>query len=224
MAVVAYGKILPKEILEIPKYAPVNVLFSLLPLYRGAAPVNWAIYNGDEYTGVSTMKMGIGMDDGDILLTERTPIERKNALMIAEELSVTGADLLLKTFDSYDTLTPQVQEHDKATMAPMMSKQDGLIDWRKDAAHIERMIRAFMPWPGVYTHLDGKLLKVFAADVDENASETPGTVYSIGKDHFSVATSQGGLIIKELQLEGKRRMDAAGFLAGYKLQLGNKIG
>ncbi|MDR2869716.1 MAG: methionyl-tRNA formyltransferase [Deferribacteraceae bacterium] len=224
-AVVAYGKILPKEILDIPTFVPVNVHFSLLPLYRGAAPVNRAILNGDEYTGVDTMKMGVGMDDGDILLSERTPIANKDAAQLADELAITGAALLIKTLDNFTSITPQPQDHSLVSLAPMLSKAEGAIDWTRDAAYIERMTRAFVPWPSAYTQLDGKLLKIFAATVDTKYNDNQaGVVYSVGKDGFSIGTGSGGLIVKELQLEGKKRMAAAGFLAGYKLALGSKLG
>lgn len=223
-AVVAYGKILPEEILNIPKYAPVNLHFSLLPLYRGAAPVNRAVLNGDEYTGVDTMKMGIGMDDGDILLSARTSIGRKNAVELSEELSIMGAALLLKTLKEYETITPTEQDHSKATAAPVMNKAEGEIDWAKDAAHIERMTRALVPWPAAYTYIEGKLVKIFDAEVDSDADEAAGMIYSVAKDSFSIGTGKGGLIVKELQMEGKKRMKVRDFLAGFSLKIGMSIG
>ncbi len=224
-AVVAYGKILPKEILEIPALAPVNVHFSLLPLYRGAAPVNWAIMSGDGVTGVSTMKMDVGMDTGDILLTEETLVARKNAEELAEELSHSGAELLVKTLREYGRITPQKQDDGRATVAPMMKKEDGLIDWNWPAVRIERMVRAFTPWPAAYTYLEGKLLKISAADIDLNYTKTtPGVVYHVDKKGFRVGTGAGGLAVNELQPEGRRKMAAAEFLAGYKLKDGTLLG
>ncbi|MDR2884571.1 MAG: methionyl-tRNA formyltransferase [Deferribacteraceae bacterium] len=222
-AVVAYGKILPKEILEVPHFAPINVHFSLLPLYRGAAPVNWAIMNGDERTGVSTMKMDIGMDTGDIMLTEETPIDRKTDAELAAELAVTGAKLLIKTINEYDSITPTPQDHDSATVAPMMRKEDGEIDWNSSAISIERLIRAFSVWPTAHTYLDGKLFKIYSADIDPKGAAA-GVVYNVTKSSFSVGTGSGGLIIKEIQPEGKRRMAVADFLAGYKLNGGERFG
>jgi methionyl-tRNA formyltransferase len=224
-AVVAYGKILPQEILNIPRFAPINVHFSLLPLYRGAAPVNWAIKNGDEKSGVSTMKMDIGMDTGDILLTKETPILQKNAIELADELSVTGAELLIETLESYGSLIPLPQDHTKATLAPLMTKEDGLIHWESETAiEIERKIRAFALWPTGYTTLHGKGLKLFLADVDISEKVVAGEIYNVTKSSFSIGTMCGGLTIRELQLEGKRKMTVADFLSGYKLSNGERVG
>ena len=223
-AVAAYGKILPEEILALPKFAPVNVHFSLLPKYRGAAPVNWAIINGDKVTGVSTMFMDKGMDTGDILLMAETEINNKNAETLSNELSKLGADLLIETLNNFSNITPKKQDNNNATIAPMMKKDDGLIDWNKEAVLIEREIRGFYPWPAVYTHIDGKLIKFFDADVDNNdISSEIGSIYNIDKSSFSVATSKGGLIVKEVQLEGKKRMDAKSFMAGFSLSVGKKF-
>lgn len=225
LAVVAYGKILPKEILDVPRLAPVNAHFSLLPAYRGAAPVNWAIFNGDEKTGVTTMKMDIGMDTGDILLTLETPVLHKDAVELSAELSLSGANLLVKTFQEYESITPRPQPEEGWTVAPMLAKELGSIDWTEPAAFLERKMRALVPWPTAYSTLGGKMIKFFAADVELNVNSSPGTVYSVGKSSFSVGTGDGGgLIIKELQTEGKRRMSAAEFLAGNKIQNGDSFG
>ena len=223
-AVAAYGRILPQEILDVPKFAPVNVHFSLLPKYRGAAPVNWAIVNGDETTGVSTMLMDAGMDTGDILLRKETPVERKNAAELAQELSVSGAELLIKTLENFDIITPLKQNEQESTLAPIMKKDDGVIDWSKSADEIERAIRGFYPWPAVYSYLDGRSVKFFAAEVDDSAPElSVGTVYAVGKDYFSVSTGRAGLKVKELQFEGKKRMDVKSFLAGSRIETGMKF-
>ena len=225
IAVVAYGKILPKEILEIPTFAPINLHFSLLPLYRGAAPVNWAIINGDAKTGVSTMKMDEGMDTGDILLSKEIDINDRNAAELADELAQIGSELLVKSVREFESIIPQKQNDSLATTAPMLKKEDGLIDWRKSAAEIERMIRAFVLWPTSYTYLKGKTLKVTASEVDEEyAGNNPGTIYFVGKKYFCVGAGKHGLIIKEVQLEGKRSMTSAEFLAGYKLEEGLSLG
>lgn len=218
-AVVAYGKILPQEVLDLPTIAPVNVHFSLLPKYRGPAPVNWAIMNGEEESGVNTMFMDVGMDTGDILLTEKTPILKKNAGELADELSITGAKLLVKTFEEFDNITPIKQNHDDATKAPMMNKEMGLINWSNDAIQIERMIRAFTPWPASYSMLEGKKVKIFSSEVESIIHNSkPGTILNIDKDSFTVACGKNALKIQELQLEGKKRMDSKSFLAGYKLE------
>lgn len=224
-AVVAYGKILPQDVLDIPKIAPVNVHFSLLPKYRGPAPVNWAIMNGEEETGVDTMLMDAGMDTGDILLTAKTPVLKKNAGELADELAVTGAALLIKTLNEFESITPVKQDDNKATKAPMMNKDMGLIDWAQDASQIERMIRAFTPWPASYSMLDSKKVKIFKSDVVEsNHNAAAGTVINIEKESFTVACGSNALKILELQLEGKKRMDTKSFLAGYKLEKGSLLG
>lgn len=224
-AVVAYGKILPQDVLDIPKIAPVNVHFSLLPKYRGPAPVNWAIMNGEEETGVDTMLMDAGMDTGDILLTAKIPILKKNAGELADELAVAGAELLIKTLNEFESITPVKQDDDKATKAPMMNKDMGLIDWSQDASQIERMIRAFTPWPAGYSTLDSKKVKIFKSDVVEsNHNAAAGTVINIEKDSITVACGNNALKILELQLEGKKRMDAKSFLAGYKLTKDSLLG
>ena len=224
-AVAAYGKILPKEMLDIPTKAPVNVHFSLLPKYRGAAPVNWAIVNGEEITGVSTMLMDAGMDTGGILLRKETPIEKKNAAEISSELALIGAELLVKTIANFDIITPLTQNEEEASLAPIMKKEDGLIDWSKSAVDIERIIRGFYPWPAAYSKIDGMLIKFFAAEIDEETpKEKPGTVYAVGKDFFSVATGYCGLIIKEVQLEGRKRMDTGSLLAGFQIEVGTVLG
>lgn len=224
-AVAAYGKILPQEVLDIPKIAPVNVHFSLLPKYRGPAPVNWAIMNGEEETGACTMLMDAGMDTGDILLTAKTPILKKNAGELADELAVTGAELLIKTLNEFESITPIKQDNDKATKAPMMNKEMGLINWSQDAFQIERMIRAFTPWPASYSMLDNKKIKIFKSDVAEiNHNATAGTIIDVDKDSITVACGNNALKIFELQLEGKKRMDTKSFLAGYKLEKGSLLG
>ena len=224
-AVAAYGKILPQEVLDIPKIAPVNVHFSLLPKYRGPSPVNWAIMNGEEETGVDTMLMDAGMDTGDILLTAKTPILKKNAGELADELAVTGAELLIKTLNEFESITPIKQDNDKATKAPMMNKEMGLINWSQDAFQIERMIRAFTPWPASYSMLDNKKIKIFKSDVAEiNHNAAAGTIIDVDKDSITVACGNNALKIFELQLEGKKRMDTKSFLAGYKLEKGSLLG
>lgn len=224
-AVVAYGKILPQDILDIPKTAPVNVHFSLLPKYRGPAPVNWAIMNGEEETGVDTMLMDAGMDTGDILLTAKTLIQKKNAGELADELAITGAELLIKTLNEFENITPVKQDESLATKAPMMNKEMGLINFSDNAVNIERMIRAFTPWPASYTLLDNKKVKIFKSDVVEiNHSANPGTIIDIDKESFTIACGKNALKILELQIEGKKRMDTKSFLTGFKLEKGKIFG
>jgi methionyl-tRNA formyltransferase len=219
-AVVAYGRILPREILDIPRIAPINLHFSLLPKYRGAAPVNWALLNGESESGVVTMKMDEGMDTGDILLRKSTPISNKNAVTLAEELSNTGSELLLETLKLYQTIIPQKQVEALATIAPMLKKEIGHIDWKMDGKYIERMMRALVPWPTAYSFLKGKLLKFYSAALD-NVENSAGTIYSVGKDYISVGTGTVGLTVTEIQMEGKRRMTVKEFLSGYKVNVGD---
>jgi methionyl-tRNA formyltransferase len=218
LVVAAYGKILPQEVLDVPKFAPINVHFSLLPKYRGAAPVNWAIINNEKESGVATMLMDAGLDTGDILQVEKTEIGKKDALMLSEELSEVGAKLLIKTLNEFESITPIKQNDDDMTYAPMMKKEDGLIDWTMSAVDIECKIRGFMPWPTAFTKLDGKTVKLFAADVvlSKDGLE-PGRVFDVTKKSFCVACGEGALKIKELQPEGKKRMPVGSFLAGAKL-------
>lgn len=219
LVVAAYGKILPQSVLDVPKFAPINVHFSLLPKYRGAAPVNWAVINGEKETGVATMLMDAGLDTGDILLVEKTPIGKKDAVMIAEELAETGAKLLIKTLNEFDKITPIKQIDADMTYAPMMKKEDGHIKWaEKTAEEIECMIRGFVPWPAAYGFLDGKMFKFYSADVVkcDNGLEA-GSIFDVTKKTFSVRCREDALVITELQPEGKKRMPAVSFLAGAKL-------
>ncbi len=223
-AVVAYGKILPQEVLDIPNTAPINVHFSLLPKYRGPAPVNWAIMNGEEETGVDTMLMDAGMDTGDILLTEKTPILYKNAGELANELAIKGANLLVKTINEFSSITPKKQDDLLSTKAPMMDKEMGQINWSLDGVIIERMIRAFTPWPASYTSLQGRKLKIYKSQVVESDNKKPsGEIIEVNKDSFTVQTGNKALKILELQFEGKKRMDSKSFLAGAKIVTGEKL-
>lgn len=223
-AVAAYGRILPQNILDLPKIAPVNVHFSLLPKYRGAAPVNWSIIRGEKITGVSTMLMDAGMDTGDILLQKECEIGLKDASEVAGELASIGACLLIKTIENFNIITPLKQDGALATNAPIMKKEDGIIDWSETAEEIERKIRGFIPWPTAYSFLEGKTVKFFKAEITDIKSKTTGFIVDVQKDSFTVSTASTGLRIKELQLEGKKRMDTASFLAGNKVALGTKFG
>lgn len=226
LVVVAYGKILPKDILEAAKYAAINVHFSLLPKYRGAAPVNWAIVNGEKETGVTTMLMSEGLDEGDILLQKSTWINRKNSVELAEELSDIGSDLIVKTLTHFQKIEPQKQNEEFSSYAPVIKKKDGLIDWTKSADQIERMIRGFQPWPSAFSYMNGKLIKFFNAEVIEssNLPGKPGTIIDSDKNSFTIECGQNLLKILELQLEGKKRASAKDFLAGNNLKMGIKLG
>jgi methionyl-tRNA formyltransferase len=225
LVVVAYGKILPLEILNIPKKAPINVHFSLLPKYRGAAPVNWAIINGEEKTGVTTMIMAEGLDTGDMLLKLETEIGKKTTIDLAEELSHSGADLLIKTLNEFDNITPEKQNDEESSYAPLMKKTDGLIDWTKSADEIERRIRGFNPWPTAFTYLQDKTLKIYKAEVVENKKQVDcGQIFGISKKSFLVKCGENALKILELQLEGKKKMETHSFLSGFDLKDGEILG
>lgn len=226
IVVVAYGRILPKDILDSAKYAPINVHFSLLPKYRGAAPVNWAIVNGEEQTGVTTMLMSEGLDEGDILLQESTEIDLKNSIEMSEELSELGAELIVETLVNFEETEPQKQNHRLSSYAPVIKKKDGLIDWTASASQIERMIRGFQPWPSAFSHINGKMIKLFKAEIIENikSSDEPGTIIEINKESFTVKCGKDFLRILELQMEGKKRTTVKNFLSGNNLEKGIKLG
>jgi methionyl-tRNA formyltransferase len=220
ICVVAYGKILPKGILELPKYGCINVHASLLPKYRGAAPINWAIIRGEKVTGITTMKMDEGMDTGDILLQREVPIEDEDtAETLSHKLSLTGAEVLIETLNllKEGKLKPIPQNHSQATYAPMLKKEDGEIDWGKTAEEIRNLVRGTLPWPGAYTFLDNKILKVYKVRVVEGQGK-PGEVIKSDKETLRVATGENALDILELQIEGGKRLDTATFLRGRKIR------
>lgn len=226
--VAAYGKILPAEILNIPKHGCINVHTSLLPAYRGAAPIQWAVINGDAETGVTIMQMDEGMDTGDILFTEKVaiaPDETGGSLF--DQLAKTGAGLIVHALDEIEAgnVHPVKQDDAKATYTKMLHKDFGRIDFCLSAVEIERLIRGLDPWPGTYTKLHGKTLKIWKAAVaDQRFSDPPGTVVSVTKDDFTVNTGNGALTVTELQLEGKKRMHTQDFLRGVRVEIGEKLG
>jgi methionyl-tRNA formyltransferase len=222
--VVAYGQILPGSLLEIPRYGAVNVHASLLPEYRGAAPIAWAILKGEKLTGVTTMVMDEGMDTGDILLKAEFPIsvEETNETL-RDQLALLGAQLLIKTLREMreGNLRPVPQDHSKATYAPPLKKEDGRIDWNREAKEIDRRVRALNPWPGTFTRWNGRLLKIFRGAVREGVSrEKAGRVSWAGSDFIEVETGKDFFLIKEVQLEGKKRMSVREFLAGHPISAG----
>ena len=232
-AVVAYGRILPQTFLEAFPKGAINVHYSLLPKYRGAAPVNWAIVRGEAKTGVTTMRMDAGLDTGGILLQRETEIgETENAIELMAKLSTLGADLLSETLAMFDELTVQPQDDSQATFAPIMKKEDGLIDWNLTATEIKNRIRGFQPFPTSYTFCQGKKLTVWKAeecvrtdfDLHQNPPEV-GTIISADKNGILVyCGTSASLLIEELQLEGKKRMAVRDFLNGIKLKVGEKLG
>lgn len=218
IVVVAYGKILPKEILDLPKYGCINVHASLLPKYRGASPIQWAIVSGEKVTGVSTMYLNEGMDTGDILLTKQTEIgETETAETLWDRLAVLGASLLIKTVKGLEenTITPIKQDETQATYAPIIKKSDGLIDWSKSAFEINCKIRGLHNWPVAFTKLGGKMLKIFSADILEKSGKAGEVLES--ENEIIVACQKNALKINELQLEGSKRMKTEDFLRGKKI-------
>jgi methionyl-tRNA formyltransferase len=225
IAVVAYGKILPEGILEIPEYGCINLHGSLLPKYRGAAPIQWAIINGEKRTGVTTILMDKGMDTGDILLQEENDIEYKDTSgTLSKKLSDIGAKLLLSTIKDLKIIKPRPQEHSSATYAPLLKKEDGQIDWSKSAEEIRNQVRGMDPWPGAYTFLEKKILKIWDSDIIDQEGGKPGTVMQTGKHSFLVSTGKESLLIKELQLEGKPRTTSLSFLQGRRISEGIILG
>ena len=221
IVVIAFGQILSKEILDLPKYGCINVHASLLPKYRGAAPIQWAVIDGEKESGVTTMYMAEGLDTGDIIDAEVIELDAKETGgSLFDKLAATGAQLILKTLDKLEkgTAVRTPQDDSKSTYAGKITKELGKIDFSKTAHQIERFIRGLNPWPSAFTFINGKMLKIWQADViDETSKEAPGTIIEVSKEHINVATREGILSIKELQLEGKKRMDVASFLNGYKI-------
>ena len=219
--VVAYGKILPPDFLAYPKYGCVNVHASLLPRYRGASPIHWAILNGDSETGVTTMQMDEGMDTGDILLVKKVPIGPDDtAEALFETLSGVGAEAMLETIEAVEagTLHPVKQDNSQAVNVGLLTKQLGEIDWSKPALQIHNQIRGLYSWPGAYTYWNGTVLKIHKARLSEqSSSKAPGTVVQT-KGGLLIACGDGGCLeLLEVQLAGKKRMDAASFLNGSGL-------
>lgn len=224
MVVAAFGQILPEEILNMPRYGCVNVHASLLPKYRGAAPIQWAVINGDEKTGVTTMQMDAGIDTGDMLeKTEVMLAEDETGGSLFDKLSAAGAALCVQTLAHMEdgTVTRTKQDESQATYAGMIKKNMGIIDWTKPAAETERLIRGLNPWPSAFTALGTKTLKIWKADVLEGGDASlAGTVVVSDKKHLVVQTGEGQLSLKEVQLEGKKRMPVEAFLRGYPVETG----
>jgi len=222
--VVAFGQILPKPILEIPRSGAINVHGSLLPGYRGAAPIAWAILRGEKKTGITTMLMDEGMDTGDILMQAELPIEKEDdGETLQEKLSSLGAQLLMETIKRMKTsnISPLPQDHSKATYAPPLKKEDGRLDWKKRAEEIDLQIRAFNPWPGAFTGWEKGLLKIYGGEVRKGTSpKEPGSIIWIGSDFIEVSTGDGSFLIREVQPEGKRRMSVRDFLSGHRIAIG----
>ena len=226
MVVAAYGKILPPALLELPRYGCINVHASLLPKYRGAAPIQWAIRRGEEHTGVTIMQMNERMDAGDIILQRATPIGTEETYgALQTRLAQLGADALREVIAQLHagTLSRRPQRHEEMTLAPMVRKADGRIVWTQPAIEIARMARAFNPWPSAFTQLDGKLLKIHQAHATAYpTTATPGTVTSTSEG-IAVATGAGTLVLEVLQLEGRKRLTATEFVRGGGIRAGTTL-
>lgn len=220
IVVIAFGQILSKEILDLPKYGCINVHASLLPKYRGAAPIQWAVIDGEEETGVATMYMEEGLDTGDVIDVSRIKLDTKETGgSLFDKLADEGGRVILETLDKLEkgTAIRTPQNHEESTYAGKITKELGKIDFTKSAVEIERLVRGLNPWPSAFTYMDDKMLKIWDADVVEGQGDNPGTITEIGKDYIEVATGKGKLRIRELQLEGKKRMNVAAFLNGYEI-------
>ena len=226
--VVAYGRILPATFLRAPRRGCINVHFSLLPKYRGAAPVNWAIVRGESETGVTTMQIDEGLDTGAILLQRATPIEPdETAPQLLARLSESGADLLGATLARLDEIVPRPQVDEAATFAPILKREDGLIDWPMRAAEIERRVRGLQPWPNAFTQFRAQRLVIWrAVPLPANTAQTkPGTITRAHGDELVVACGAAtALQLLEVQAEGRRRMSARDFLNGMRVEAGARLG
>lgn len=220
--VIAYGQILSQEILDLPRAFALNLHASILPKYRGAAPINWAIINGEKDTGVSAIKMTKKMDAGPVIAQRPVEIrEDDNAVILTDKLSRAGADLLLEVIKSIEKgsyeLNPQNEQG--VTFAPRLKKETGLIDWSKSARELHNLVRGCMPWPGAYSYFKGKRIKILETSVADGASSVcPGQIIDVCKEAVTVAAGKGKLLIKELQIEGKKPLSCAEFISGYRIK------
>lgn len=228
MVVIAFGQILPKEVLEMTKYGCINVHASLLPKYRGAAPIQWAVIDGEKESGVTTMQMDEGLDTGDILEVSKVVLdEKETGGSLFDKLSEEGAKLIVSTLDKLEKneIVPVEQRNEESNYASMIKKDMGKIDFSKDAVSIERLIRGLNPWPSAYTYFNGKTLKLWECDVlDKDYEGEFGEVVDVDKERIYVKTGDKTLVIKELQLEGKKRMKTLDFLLGNQVSKGYVLG
>ena len=226
--VAAFGQIIPASILHMKKYGCINVHASLLPKYRGAAPIQWAVIDGEKESGVTIMQMDEGLDTGDMLAKAIVPLdEKETGGSLFDKLSEAGGRLCVETLAKLEKgeITPEKQGESPTAYASMLDKKMGNIDWNKSAVVIERLVRGLNPWPSAYTHLDGKTLKIWACDVlPQSASKgESGEILEVTKEAIHVQTGDGILVLREIQLAGKARMDAGAFLRGYKVVPGTVL-
>ena len=227
MVVVAFGQILPKEILEMTPYGCINVHASLLPKYRGAAPIQWAVIDGEEVSGVTTMQMNEGLDTGDMIMKTEIVLEKKETGgSLFDKLAAAGAKLCVETLEALENKTAswEPQGETPTAYARMLDKEIGNIKWEKTAVQIERLIRGLNPWPSAYTDWNGKVMKIWEAEVvDKNNEAMPGTIVKVEKDGFYVQTGEGQIKVIALQIPGKKRMEADAFLRGYQIEEGTLL-
>jgi methionyl-tRNA formyltransferase len=225
--VVAYGRIIPQWMLELPRHGNINLHGSLLPKYRGAAPIQWAVANGEVVTGVTTMRLDAGLDTGDMLLAQVVPIgQEETAVDVYGCLAPVGAELMVKTLHQLEAglIFPEVQDHSLATLAPILTREDGRIDFSRTAKQIRDRWRGFQPWPGSHTMLRGKKLIVQKMHVRDGAGGEAGVLVVHG-DELVVGCGEGTMLgLDEVQMEGKRRMSAGEFLRGYQVRSGERLG
>ena len=226
IVVVAFGQIIPLSILQMPKFGCVNIHGSLLPKYRGAAPIQWAVLDGEKETGITTILMDEGIDTGDILLKKTIKIDTdETSGSLFDKLMALGAETILETLDELEkgNLTPTKQGESPTAYAKMLTKAMGLIDFTKSAKELDCFVRGMDPWPSAYTLLSGKTLKLWKVRVVEGGGKA-GSVIEIGKESFTVACGEGAIEVLEVQLEGQKRMSAGDFLKGSTLNIGQELG
>ncbi|HIJ87651.1 MAG TPA: methionyl-tRNA formyltransferase [Desulfuromonadales bacterium] len=226
IVVVAFGQILPKVLLEIPPYGCINVHASLLPRYRGAAPLNWCLMNGETETGVTTMLMDVGLDTGDMLLARKTALdENEDISSLHDRMATMGAELLAETLDrrAAGDLVPQPQNDADSCYASMLKKEDGIINWHADARSIHNQVRSLAVWPVASTTIGGQVLKIYRTRIGSGSGE-PGTVLQAAKGLLEVACQSGSIFLQEVQLSGKKRLDCTSFLSGFPLSAGTLLG
>lgn len=228
IVVAAFGQIIPQAVLDLPKYGCINIHASLLPKYRGAAPIQQAVIDGEKESGVTIMRMGMGLDMGDMISKIVVPITKEETGgSLFDKLALAGADLLIETIPSIENGTAVYEKQPEESPTPyaaMITKERGLIDFTRSAEEIERLVRGLNPWPSAYTFLNGKNLKIWSCEVlEETVAVEPGTIYKIDKAGIYAACKEGTLLIRELQLEGKKRMDSAAFLRGYSIPEGTRF-
>lgn len=226
--VVAYGRIIPHWMLELPRFGNINLHGSLLPKYRGAAPIQWAVANGENVTGVTTMRLDAGLDTGDMLLAQAVPIgQEETALDVYRTLAPVGAELMVETLRQVEaeTLFPQAQDHSLATLAPILKREDGLVDFSRTAQQVYDRWRGFQPWPGAHTTLRGKKLILQKTRVERATFEGEPGALQLRDGAITVVCGGGTLLgVDEVQMEGKRRMSAADFLRGHQVKNGERLG